>query len=360
MNSILVTGGAGFIGSNFVLDWTEREESPVINLDKLTYAGNMHNLESIAGNPRHVFVQGDICDRPLIRELLSKHQPKAIVHIAAETHVDRSIHGPEAFVETNIVGTFTLLQEALSYWKTLSGDDREKFRFLHVSTDEVYGSLAKEDPPFSEETKYSPNSPYSASKASSDHLVRSFHKTYGLPILITNCSNNYGPMQFPEKLVPLMILNAKGGKSLPIYGDGSNERNWLYVKDHCSALRCALARGVPGHTYNIGNEKSVANHEIVRLICETLDSLLPDSPHGSHGSLISYVEDRPGHDWRYDIDSTKIQNELGWQPKTPFAQGLRETVEWYLMNPEWVEKVVSGEYRDWVAKQYQLDVGGAS
>lgn len=353
MNYILVTGGAGFIGSNFVLDWIEKEKSTIINLDKLTYAGNMHNLESVAENPRHIFVRGDICDRSLVRDLLSKYQPKAIVHMAAETHVDRSIHGPEEFVEANIIGTFSLLQEGLSYWKTLSEGDRKNFRFLHISTDEVYGSLGKEDPPFSEDTKYAPSSPYSASKASSDHLVRSFHKTYDFPTLITNCSNNYGPMQFPEKLIPLMVLNAQKGKPLPVYGDGSNERNWLYVRDHCSALRCVLERGESGHTYNIGNERSVANHEIVRRICGTLDELIPNAPNGTHDSLITYVEDRPGHDWRYDINSSKIQNQLGWSPETPFEQGLKETVKWYLANPKWVEKVVSGEYRDWVAKQYQ-------
>lgn len=352
MDSILVTGGAGFIGANFVLDWIGQESGSVINLDKLTYAGNLHNLESVAHDSRHTFVQGDICDQELVRQLFANHRPRGIVHIAAETHVDRSIHEPEAFVQTNIMGTFTLLQEALAYWKTLSEDDQKTFRFLHVSTDEVYGSLGPDDPPFHEDTPYAPSSPYSASKASSDHLVRAFHCTYGLPILITNCSNNYGPRQFPEKLIPLMVINGMKGAPMPIYGDGKNERNWLYVSDHCSALRLVLEKGEPGHTYNIGSGKSTSNKDVVEGVCDSLDIFNSDFS-TSHQSLITYVTDRPGHDWRYDIDSTKIQKDLGWQPATPFHDGLKETVEWYLKNPLWVEKVVSGEYRDWVVKQYQ-------
>ncbi len=350
--TIFVTGGAGFIGSNFVLQWMKHESAPVLNLDKLTYAGNLQNLESISTNQRHTFVQGDICDRQLVGSLLREHRPGAIVHFAAESHVDRSIHGPYDFVQTNVHGTFSLLEEARAYWAELEAAEREKFRFLHVSTDEVYGSLGPEDAPFSETTAYSPNSPYSASKAASDHFVRAYHHTYGLPVLTTNCSNNYGPYQFPEKLIPLMILHARQGKPLPIYGDGQNVRDWLYVEDHCAAIRSVLARGRVGQTYNIGGWNEKRNLEIVDTICTMLDDLCPKDPVVPHRNLIQFVKDRPGHDRRYAMDARKIERELGWKPRETFDTGIRKTVEWYLNHLEWVEEVTSGSYRQWIAKQY--------
>ncbi|AVZ78077.1 dTDP-glucose 4,6-dehydratase [Zoogloeaceae bacteirum Par-f-2] len=348
---ILVTGGAGFIGANFVLDWLATVDEPVVNLDALTYAGNLENLASLAGDPRHVFVRGDICDGALLGRLLAEYRPRAIVHFAAESHVDRSIHGPAAFVRTNIEGTFTLLEAARAYWGGLDRDAQAAFRFLHVSTDEVYGSLGPQDPPFAETTAYAPNSPYSASKAASDHLVRAWHHTYGLPVLTTNCSNNYGPYQFPEKLIPLVIANALAAKPLPIYGDGMNVRDWLYVGDHCAAIRAVLARGRPGETYNIGGWNEMPNIDIVRTICALLDELRPD-PSGPHERLIAYVQDRPGHDRRYAIDARKIERELGWRPAETFASGIRKTVQWYLRNQAWVAHVQSGAYRDWIATHY--------
>jgi dTDP-glucose 4,6-dehydratase len=347
---ILVTGGAGFIGSNFVLDWIAAEGTPVVNLDKLTYAGNPANLASLKGDSRYVFAQGDICDRTLVASLLQKHQPQAIVHFAAESHVDRSIHGPGEFVQTNVVGTFSLLEETRAYWSALGAGTREQFRFLHVSTDEVYGSLGMDDPAFSETTPYAPNSPYAASKAGSDHLVRAYHHTYGLPTVTTNCSNNYGPLQFPEKLIPLMILNALNGKALPVYGDGKNVRDWLHVSDHCSGIRAALAKGKPGETYNIGGNSEKTNLEVVHAVCTILDELHPAG--APHAKLITYVKDRPGHDQRYAINAEKIRRELGWEPQERFEKGLRKTVEWYLNNNEWVDSVLTGEYRKWVDKQY--------
>jgi dTDP-glucose 4,6-dehydratase len=349
---ILVTGGAGFIGSNFVLDWLAGEGSPLVNLDKLTYAGNMMNLESVAGDARHVFVRGDIGDRELVGRLLRQYKPRAIVNFAAESHVDRSIHGPEDFVQTNVVGTFHLLEEARAYWQALAGSERENFRFLHVSTDEVYGSLGPDDAPFSETTPYSPNSPYSASKAASDHLVRAYHHTYGLPTLTTNCSNNYGPYQFPEKLIPLVLMNAVQGKPLPIYGDGMNVRDWLYVGDHCSAIKTVLARGRLGETYNIGGCNEKANIEVVKTICALLDEMHPGSPVTPHASLITYVKDRPGHDRRYAIDARKIEREFGWWPQETFETGMRKTVRWYLDNMAWVDSVASGDYKNWLDKNY--------
>ena len=348
---ILVTGGAGFIGANFVLDWLKGSDEPVLNLDALTYAGNLENLASLQNDPRHVFVHGDICDRTLLDRLFAEHAPRAIVHFAAESHVDRSIHGPGAFVRTNVEGTFTLLEAARAYWSGLPANAREGFRFLHVSTDEVYGSLGPNDPAFTETKTYEPNSPYSASKAASDHLVRAWHHTYGLPVLTTNCSNNYGPCQFPEKLIPLMIVNALTGKPLPVYGDGLNVRDWLYVGDHCSAIREVLARGRSGETYNIGGWNEMANIEIVRTVCGLLDALRPD-PAGSRERLIAHVTDRPGHDRRYAIDARKIERELGWRPAETFASGIRKTVEWYLDNPAWLANVQSGAYRDWVSRNY--------
>ncbi len=348
---ILVTGGAGFIGANFVLDWLEHSDEPVLNLDKLTYAGNLDNLAALQGDPRHVFVQGDIGDRQLVARLLSEHRPRAIVNFAAESHVDRSIHGPEDFIQTNVVGTFHLLDEARGYWQTLPEAERAAFRFLHVSTDEVYGSLRPEDPPFTETTPYAPNSPYSATKAASDHLVRAWHHTYGLPTLTTNCSNNYGPYQFPEKLIPLMILNAVRGLPLPVYGDGMNVRDWLYVKDHCTAIREVLARGRVGETYNIGGWNEKTNLDIVRTVCALLDELKPD-PAGPHARLITFVKDRPGHDRRYAIDARKIERELGWRPAETFDTGIRKTVAWYLEHMDWVERVASGAYREWVERHY--------
>jgi dTDP-glucose 4,6-dehydratase len=347
---ILVTGGAGFIGSNFVLDWLAQSDEPVINLDNLTYAGNLHNLDGLKDDSRHIFVRGDINDRALVEKLLAEHRPRAIVHFAAESHVDRSIHGPEDFVTTNINGTFHLLEAARAYWSELSGADKEAFRFLHVSTDEVYGSLGPTDPAFTETTPYAPNSPYSASKAASDHLVRAYHHTYGFPTLTTNCSNNYGPYQFPEKLIPLMILNAVKGKPLPVYGDGQNIRDWLYVGDHCSGIRAVLAGGRLGETYNIGGWNEKTNLDVIHTVCALLDELKPgDAP---YASLITYVKDRPGHDRRYAIDARKIERELGWEPKETFETGIRSTVHWYLEHMGWVENVASGDYQQWVAKQY--------
>jgi len=348
---ILVTGGAGFIGANFVIDWLAQQSEPVINLDKLTYAGNLENLISLQGDERHIFVQGDIGDRELVGKLLAEHQPRAIINFAAESHVDRSIHGPEDFIQTNIVGTFHLLEEVRGYWNNLGDGDKAAFRFLHVSTDEVYGSLGKEDAPFTEETPFAPNSPYSASKASSDHLVRAYHHTYGLPVLTTNCSNNYGPYQFPEKLIPLMILNATRGKALPIYGDGMNVRDWLYVSDHCAAIRVVLENGRVGETYNIGGWNEMPNLDIVHRVCGLLDEFQPN-PEGPATRLITYVKDRPGHDRRYAIDATKIHRELGWKPAETFETGIRKTVQWYLDNMGWVENVASGEYRKWLDTNY--------
>jgi dTDP-glucose 4,6-dehydratase len=348
---ILVTGGAGFIGANFVIDWLAQHNEPVINLDKLTYAGNLENLGSLMSDTRHIFVQGDIGDCALVGKLLAEHQPRAIVNFAAESHVDRSIHGPEDFIQTNIVGTFHLLEEVRGYWNSLGEAEKSAFRFLHVSTDEVYGSLGKEDAPFTEETPFAPNSPYSASKASSDHLVRAYHHTYGLPVLTTNCSNNYGPYQFPEKLIPLMILNATRGKALPIYGDGMNVRDWLYVSDHCAAIRVVLENGRVGETYNIGGWNEMPNLDIVHRVCGLLDEFQPN-PEGPATRLITYVKDRPGHDRRYAIDATKIHRELGWKPTETFETGIRKTVQWYLDNMGWVENVVSGEYRKWLDTNY--------
>lgn len=350
--AVLVTGGAGFIGSNFVLSWMAETGGIVVNLDKLTYAGNLENLQSLKNDPRHVFVKGDISDSELVHKLLSRYQPAAIVHFAAESHVDRSILGPEEFIATNVHGTFRLLEAARAYWGSLAGDRRGNFRFLHVSTDEVYGSLGAEDSPFTESTPYAPNSPYAASKAASDHLVRAYRHTYGLPTVTTNCSNNYGPYQFPEKLIPLMIVNAIRGKPLPVYGDGLNIRDWLHVGDHCAAIRAVLARGRIGETYNIGGNSEKSNLEVVRAVCEALDELHPDSPITPHASLISFVKDRPGHDRRYAIDASKMRQELGWQPSQNFATGIRETVRWYLDHLDWVQHVESGEYRRWMAKQY--------
>ncbi len=348
---ILVTGGAGFIGANFVLDWLKLHHEPVINLDKLTYAGNLENLASLHGDARHLFVQGDIGDRALTARLLAEHQPRAIINFAAESHVDRSIHGPEDFIQTNIVGTFHLLEEVRGYWNNLSEADQAAFRFLHVSTDEVYGSLGKDDPAFTEDTPFAPNSPYSASKAASDHLVRAYHHTYGLPVLTTNCSNNYGPYQFPEKLIPLMILNATRGKPLPIYGDGMNVRDWLYVSDHCAAIRAVLDEGRVGETYNIGGWNEMPNLDIVHTVCGLLDEMQPN-PEGPAARLITYVKDRPGHDRRYAIDASKIHRELGWKPAETFETGIRKTVQWYLDHMGWVDNVASGEYRKWLDTNY--------
>lgn len=349
---ILVTGGAGFIGSNFVLEWLAAGKGPVVNLDKLTYAGNPENLADVAENPAYTFVHGDICDAALAKQLLEAHRPRAVVHFAAESHVDRSILGPEAFLRTNIDGTFTLLQAARAYFGGLTGEEREQFRFLHVSTDEVYGTLEPEDPAFHEETPYAPNSPYAASKAASDHLVRAWIHTYGLPALITNCSNNYGPYQFPEKLIPLMIANARGGKPLPVYGDGQQVRDWLYVVDHCKALMAVLERGRVGETYNVGGGNQRSNLEVVTTLCGLLDELLPGAKACPHKQLITYVADRPGHDRRYAIDARKLEGELGWRAEESFETGLRKTVEWYLANTEWVESVTSGAYLQWVKQNY--------
>ncbi len=348
---ILVTGGAGFIGSNFVLDWLAIGNEPVLNLDALTYAGNTENLATLDGDERHVFVRGDICDRALLDSLFATHRPRAVVHFAAESHVDRSIHGPAEFIRTNVQGTFTLLEAARAHWLTLAADEKQAFRFLHVSTDEVYGSLAKDDPAFCESDTYEPNSPYSASKAASDHLVRAWHHTYGLPTLTTNCSNNYGPFHFPEKLIPLMIVNALAGKPLPVYGDGQQVRDWLYVKDHCAAIREVLARGRVGETYNIGGWNEKPNLEIVHAVCGLLDEMKAHAD-GPHARLVTHVPDRPGHDRRYAIDAGKIERELGWRPAETFESGLRKTVRWYLDNAAWVERVQTGAYRDWVSANY--------
>jgi dTDP-glucose 4,6-dehydratase len=349
---ILVTGGAGFIGSNFILRWIASERASVLNLDKLTYAGNLNNLRAVETDPRYRFEQGDIVDRELLRGLLQREQPRAIVHFAAESHVDRSIHGPDDFVRTNVNGTFSLLEEARAYWSALSESDRASFRFLHVSTDEVYGSLGPKDAAFSETTASAPNSPYSATKAASDHLVRAYHHTYGLPVLTTNCSNNYGPYQFPEKLIPLMILNACAGKPLPVYGDGNNVRDWLYVEDHCRAIRAVLAQGRPGETYNIGGRSEKKNLEIVGAICQLLDELRPNDPTVPHSKLVTFVKDRPGHDRRYAMDTRKIERELNWHPSETFESGMRKTVLWYLEHGDWVRDVTSGGYRQWMAKHY--------
>jgi dTDP-glucose 4,6-dehydratase len=354
--SILVTGGAGFIGGNFVLDWISRTNETVVNLDKLTYAGNLETLSALQGDARHVFAQGDICDRGLVDQLFAQHKPRAIVHFAAESHVDRSIHGPGEFVRTNVEGTFTLLEAARGYWSKLEGEAKSNFRFHHISTDEVYGSLGPDDAPFTEKNNYEPNSPYSASKAASDHLVRAWFHTYGLPVTTTNCSNNYGPYHFPEKLIPLMIVNALAGKPLPVYGDGQQIRDWLYVKDHCSAICAVLERGTLGETYNVGGWNEKPNIEIVQTVCALLDELRPD-PAGSHARLITYVTDRPGHDRRYAIDARKIERELGWRPAETFETGIRKTVQWYLDNQAWVRNVQSGAYRDWVAKNYSDRAG---
>ena len=349
---ILVTGGAGFIGGNFVLDWLAASDEPVINLDKLTYAGNLETLASLKDNPRHIFVQGDIGDRALVDRLLSEHKPRAVINFAAESHVDRSIHGPEDFIQTNIVGTFHLLESVRGYYNSLTDAEKANFRLLHVSTDEVYGSLAPDAPAFTETHAYEPNSPYSASKAASDHLVRAYHHTYGLPVLTTNCSNNYGPYHFPEKLIPLMIVNALAGKPLPVYGDGMQIRDWLFVKDHCSAIRRVLEAGQLGETYNVGGWNEKPNIEIVQTICKLLDTLRPRSDGLSYASQITYVTDRPGHDRRYAIDARKLERELGWKPAETFDTGIAKTVQWYLDNPQWVQNVQSGAYRDWVGKQY--------
>jgi dTDP-glucose 4,6-dehydratase len=350
--TILVTGGAGFIGSNFVMDWLAGTDEPVVNLDKLTYAGNLQNLASVADDARHIFVQGDIGDPNCVNALLALHQPRAVLNFAAESHVDRSIHGPGEFIQTNIVGTFNLLESVRAYWGGLEPAAKSAFRFLHVSTDEVYGSLSKTDPAFSETNRYEPNSPYSASKAASDHLVRAYHHTYGLPVLTTNCSNNYGPFHFPEKLIPLIIVNAQAGKPLPVYGDGQQIRDWLYVKDHCSAIRRVLEAGQLGETYNVGGWNEKPNLEIVHTVCALLDELRPRSDGKRYREQISYVTDRPGHDRRYAIDASKIEKELGWKPAETFDTGIRKTVQWYLDNPQWVANVQSGGYRDWVSKQY--------
>jgi dTDP-glucose 4,6-dehydratase len=348
---ILVTGGAGFIGSNFVIDWLAHGDEPVLNLDALTYAGNLENLAELGGDSRYVFVRGDIGDRALVDRLLAEHRPRAVVHFAAESHVDRSIHGPGAFIQTNVVGTFTLLEAVRGHWTQLAGADRDAFRFLHVSTDEVYGSLSANDAPFGEDHAYEPNSPYSASKAASDHLVRAWHHTYGLPVLTTNCSNNYGPYHFPEKLIPLMIVNALAAKPLPIYGDGLNVRDWLYVRDHCSAIRRVLAGGRVGETYNVGGWNEMTNRDIVNQVCDLLDELRPDAA-GSYRRLITFVTDRPGHDRRYAIDARKIERELGWRPAETFASGIRKTIQWYLDHPEWVRNVQTGAYREWLGRHY--------
>lgn len=350
---ILVTGGAGFIGANFVLDWLQQHQEPIINLDKLTYAGSLSNLSQLEGNQQHLFVKGDIADSALVSQLLAEHQPRAIINFAAESHVDRSIHGPENFIQTNIVGTFHLLQACLGFWKKLDDTARQQFRFVHVSTDEVYGSLGATDPAFSELHRYEPNNPYSASKAASDHLARAYHHTYGLPIITSNCSNNYGPYQFPEKLIPLCIHNALSGCELPIYGDGQQIRDWLYVKDHCKAIRKVLESGRLGETYNVGGWCEKTNLEVVELLCSILDELQPRGDGRSYANQITFIDDRPGHDRRYAIDAQKIEQELGWRPEETFETGIRQTVKWYLTNQQWVKGITSGAYRDWVEKQYR-------
>jgi dTDP-glucose 4,6-dehydratase len=352
-SNILVTGGAGFIGSNFVLQWLRDAGASVVNLDLLTYAGNAGNLAALEGDSRYRLVRGDICDADLVAGLLRDHRPRAIVHFAAESHVDRSIADPGAFIRTNVQGTFTLLEQAKLFWTALDDADRHAFRFLHVSTDEVYGSLGPGDPAFSESTAYAPNSPYAASKAASDHLVRAYHHTYGLPVITTNCSNNYGPFQFPEKLIPLMILNALEGKPLPVYGNGSNVRDWLHVEDHCAAIRVALARGRVGETYNIGGNSDRKNLDVVAAICDLVDELRPDAQLGPRRKLITFVGDRPGHDLRYAINASKIAQELGWKPALQFEDGLRKTVAWYLEHGSWIESVRTGAYRDWIKQNYE-------
>lgn len=351
-DTIIVTGGAGFIGSNFILHLLASERASLVNLDKLTYAGNPRNLDSIASDPRYHFVHGEIGDRDTVGEIFQRWRPRALVHFAAESHVDRSIRGPDDFIRTNINGTFALLEEARAYWSQLGEGEKAQFRYLQVSTDEVYGSLGPNDPAFSETTPYQPNSPYSASKAASDHLVRAYYHTYGLPVLTTNCTNNYGPYQFPEKLIPLVILNARQGKPLPVYGDGQNVRDWLYVIDHCEAIRSVLARGRIGETYNIGGRNQKTNIEVVKTICSILDELCPEDPVVRHEKLITYVKDRPGHDRRYAIDASKIERDLGWKPRETFQTGLRKTIEWYLAHHDWVEEVTSGSYRQWIATHY--------
>ena len=348
---ILVTGGAGFIGSNFVLDWLAQSGEPVVNLDKLTYAGNTLNLAALDGDGRHRFIRADICDRAAVEPLFTEHRLRAVVHFAAESHVDRSIHAPADFIQTNVVGTFNLLEAARAHWQTLGGSARDAFRFLHVSTDEVYGSLGADDPAFSETTPYAPNSPYSASKAASDHLVRAYHHTYGLPVITTNCSNNYGPRQFPEKLIPLMILNALAGKPLPVYGDGANVRDWLYVGDHCAAIRRVLERGRPGEVYNIGGNAERKNLEVVATLCAILGELRPRAA-GRYQDLVTFVTDRPGHDRRYAMDASKVANELGWRPTESLETGLRKTVRWYLENADWIASIQTGAYRTWVETNY--------
>jgi len=350
--TILVTGGAGFIGSNFVLDWLQINDEPVVNLDKLTYAGNLENLASLQGNDKHIFVKADIGDYDGVLALLRAHKVRAVVNFAAESHVDRSIHGPEDFIETNIVGSFRLLEAVRCYWNELESQAKQAFRFLHVSTDEVYGSLEKADPPFAESNQYQPNSPYSASKAASDHLVRAYHHTYGLPVLTTNCSNNYGPYHFPEKLIPLCIQNALTGKALPIYGDGQQIRDWLYVKDHCSAIRRVLEAGALGEVYNVGGWNEKANLDVVHTLCSILDELKPRGDGKSYAEQITYVTDRPGHDRRYAIDAGKLERELGWKPAETFETGIRKTVQWYLDNQSWVNNVLSGDYQSWLDKNY--------
>jgi len=352
--TILVTCGAGFIGSNFVLQWLANEAESLVNLDKLTYAGNPGNLASVSSDRRHKFLQGDICDRDLVAELLIAHRPRAIVHFAAESHVDRSIHGPDDFIRTNVNGTFSMLEEARMYWSALNDAEKAAFRFLHVSTDEVYGSLEPTEPAFCENTLYAPNSPYSASKAAADHLVRAYHHTYGLPVLTTNCSNNYGPFQFPEKLIPLVILHAVSGKPIPIYGDGQNVRDWLFVSDHCEAIRMVLARGRVGETYNVGGQNEVRNLDVVHAICSVLDELRPRDPVVPHSKLVTFVTDRPGHDQRYAMNTGKIESELGWRPRETFKSGIRKTIQWYLENETWIQGVTSGGYRQWMATQYSL------
>ncbi|SMF55484.1 dTDP-glucose 4,6-dehydratase [Pseudogulbenkiania subflava] len=351
---ILVTGGAGFIGGNFVLDWLAGSEEPVLNLDKLTYAGNLDTLASLKDDSRHVFVRGDIGDRELLAHLLTEHRPRAVINFAAESHVDRSISGPGEFIQTNVVGTFNLLEAVRGYWNDLTVADKQSFRFLHISTDEVYGTLLPGDSPFAETHPYEPNSPYSASKAASDHLVRAWHHTYGLPVLTTNCSNNYGPYHFPEKLIPLVILNALSDKPLPIYGDGQQVRDWLYVKDHCSAIRRVLEAGTPGETYNIGGWNEKPNLEVVHTICSILDELQPRADGKSYSAQITFVQDRPGHDRRYAIDARKLERELGWRPAETFETGIRKTAQWYLDNLTWIQGVTSGSYRDWLKEQYAL------
>ena len=350
---IVVTGGAGFIGSNFVLDWCAQNQETVLNIDKLTYAGNLENLASLKNNAQHIFVQADIANGELMLELLTKHQPRAIINFAAESHVDRSIHGPAEFIQTNIVGTFQLLEASKTYFKSLAPDQAAAFRFLHVSTDEVYGSLSKTDPAFTEKKNFEPNSPYSASKAASDHLVRAYHHTFGLPVLTTNCSNNYGPYHFPEKLIPLMIVNALAGKNLPVYGDGQQIRDWLYVKDHCSAIRTVLQKGVLGETYNVGGWNEKPNLDIVHMVCDLLNEMQPRPDGKKYQEQITFVTDRPGHDRRYAIDASKIATDLGWKPAETFETGIRKTVQWYLDNQQWVANVQSGSYKDWINQQYE-------